>query len=64
MIKINHVAFLIHKDFRVEKEGDPLSAEWLLGWRIMGGKYKVSNNGVTKQELSSDQEKNCNSFSK
>ena len=30
----------------------------------MGGSYNVNKKGVTKQELPSDQEKNCNSFSK
>ena len=64
LIGTNNADFLIHKDFRVGKEGEPLTVETLLGWTIMGGNYNVNKKGVTKQELSSDQEKNCNSFSK
>ena len=30
----------------------------LLVWTVMDGSYKVIKKGVTKQELSSDQEKN------
>ena len=30
----------------------------------MGGSFNVNKKGVTKQELSSDQEKNCHSFDK
>ena len=30
----------------------------------MGDSCNVNKNGVTTQEMSSDQEKNCNSFSK
>ena len=46
------------------KSRKPLAVETLLWWAIMGGSYNVNKKGVTKQELSSDQEKNCNSFSK
>ena len=63
LIETNHADFLLHKDFRIGKEGEPLVVETLLGWTIMSGSYKLNKSGVTKQQLPSDQEKNWNSFS-